>query len=228
MFTIIGGDGKEYGPVSVEQVREWLASGRANLDTRAKHIGYEQWKRLGDFDEFAPQPTSAPPVLEGATAPTNTVLANRWRRLAAAFIDGLLTWLAAIPTTVAVLRVLMGKVEQLQSGQFGPQDMFPLIMAHINASAPFLTALVVVQAVLLTLRGQSIGKLLLGIRIVRFSTEAHADFLHVYILRSLVPFLIGRIPILNFFFWITDICFIFREDQRCLHDLMADTKVVNK
>jgi uncharacterized RDD family membrane protein YckC len=228
MFTIIGGDGKEYGPVSVEQVREWLASGRANLDTRAKHIGYEQWKRLGDFDEFAPQPLSAPPMIEGSPAASTTVLAARWRRLLAAFIDGLLTWLCAIPTTVAMLRVLMGKIDQLQSGQFGPQDMFPLIVENIGKSAPFLVILVVVQAVLLTLRGQSVGKLLLGIRIVRFSTEAPADFLHVYILRSLVPFLIGRIPLLNFFFWITDICFIFREDQRCLHDLMADTKVVNK
>jgi GYF domain 2 len=60
MFTIIGGDGKEYGPVSVEQIQAWLASGRANLDTRAKHIGYEEWKRLGDFDEFA-GPSAAPP-----------------------------------------------------------------------------------------------------------------------------------------------------------------------
>jgi len=228
MFTIIGGDGKEYGPVSVEQVREWLASGRANLDTRAKHIGYEQWKRLGDFDEFAPQPLSAPPMIEGSPAVTTTVLASRWRRLAAAFIDGLLVWLSCIPTMAAVMHVLMGKVDQIESGQFTAQDMFPLMIAHIGGSAPFLVALVVVQAVLLILRGQSIGKLLLGIRIVRFSTEAPADFLHVYIIRSLVPFLLARIPVLGFFFWITDICFVFREDHRCLHDLMADTKVVNK
>jgi uncharacterized RDD family membrane protein YckC len=27
-------------------------------------------------------------------------------------------------------------------------------------------------------------------------------------------------------FWVTDSCFIFRADHRCLHDLMAGTKVV--
>ena len=53
MFTIIGGDGKEYGPVSAEQIRSWLTGGRANLDTKAKAVGSEAWQRLGDFPEFS-------------------------------------------------------------------------------------------------------------------------------------------------------------------------------
>ena len=36
MFTIIGGDGREYGPATADQVRAWINGGRANLDTRAK------------------------------------------------------------------------------------------------------------------------------------------------------------------------------------------------
>ena len=66
MFTIIGGDGKEYGPVTLEQLRSWMAGGRANLETQAKRVGEEQWRRLGDFPEFsqsgAPQPPAAPVV----------------------------------------------------------------------------------------------------------------------------------------------------------------------
>ena len=66
MFTIIGGDGKEYGPVSTEQVRGWLASGRANLDTKAKAAGSEDWRRLGDFPEFSgampPPPVNLGPI----------------------------------------------------------------------------------------------------------------------------------------------------------------------
>ena len=58
MFTIIGGDGKEYGPVKLQQVKNWIADGRANLDTKAKRIGDEEWKRLGDFPEISnPAPT---------------------------------------------------------------------------------------------------------------------------------------------------------------------------
>jgi hypothetical protein len=52
MFTIIGGDGREYGPVTAEQVRAWLAGGRANLETKIKAAGTEEWKRVADFQEI--------------------------------------------------------------------------------------------------------------------------------------------------------------------------------
>ncbi len=53
MFTIIGGDGREYGPVSADQVKEWVAAGRANGQTRAKAAGSADWKPLVDYPEFA-------------------------------------------------------------------------------------------------------------------------------------------------------------------------------
>jgi hypothetical protein len=52
MYTIIGGDGKEYGPVSVEQVRSWMAGGRANMDTRIRAVGTDEWKTIADFAEI--------------------------------------------------------------------------------------------------------------------------------------------------------------------------------
>jgi len=70
MFTIIGGDGKEYGPVSAEQVRAWLASGRANLQTKAKYAGTEEWHTLGDYTEFVSSAaTTPPPVAAGEVDP---------------------------------------------------------------------------------------------------------------------------------------------------------------
>ena len=68
MFTIIGGDGKEYGPVTTEQVQAWIASGRANLDTQAKKAGDEQWRRLGDFPEFSGTGAAMPPVTAAPAA----------------------------------------------------------------------------------------------------------------------------------------------------------------
>jgi hypothetical protein len=69
MFTIIGGDGKEYGPVTAEQIRGWIAGGRANLDTKAKAVGSDEWRRVGDFPEFgaggAPMGGLPPPVGAG-------------------------------------------------------------------------------------------------------------------------------------------------------------------
>ena len=70
MFIIIGGDGKEYGPVSAEQIRAWLAGGRANLDTQAKAVGGETWQRLGDFPEFSGAGSPPPaPVVTGEIDP---------------------------------------------------------------------------------------------------------------------------------------------------------------
>jgi len=61
MFTIIGGDGRQYGPVSVDQIRQWIAEGRVNAQTLAQAEGSVEWKALGLFPEFAAAAT--PPVM---------------------------------------------------------------------------------------------------------------------------------------------------------------------
>ncbi len=53
MYKIIGGDGREYGPVTAEQIRQWVRENRANADTRACLEGTTAWKPLRDFPEFA-------------------------------------------------------------------------------------------------------------------------------------------------------------------------------
>jgi uncharacterized membrane protein len=52
MFTIIGGYGKEYGPVTVDQVRTWMAAGRANLTTKVKAVGTDEWKTIAEVPEI--------------------------------------------------------------------------------------------------------------------------------------------------------------------------------
>jgi len=77
MYTIIGGDGREYGPVTAEQVRSWVAGGRANLQTRIKVAGSDAWRTIADFPELtgaaasatgAPAPSGAAPAA-GTAAP---------------------------------------------------------------------------------------------------------------------------------------------------------------
>ena len=53
MYKIIGGDGNEYGPVSAEQLHQWIAEGRANNQTRVQREGETEWKPLAAFLEFA-------------------------------------------------------------------------------------------------------------------------------------------------------------------------------
>ncbi len=53
MFTIMGSDGKEYGPVTAGKLHEWMAGGRANLQTKVRRADDPEWKTLADFPEFA-------------------------------------------------------------------------------------------------------------------------------------------------------------------------------
>lgn len=62
MFFILGGDGKEYGPVSAAKIQEWIAGGRANLHTQARLANDTAWRTLGDFPEFNPAIAAASPV----------------------------------------------------------------------------------------------------------------------------------------------------------------------
>jgi prepilin-type processing-associated H-X9-DG protein len=79
MYKIIGSDQKEYGPVSSDQIQQWMANGRVNAQTRAQVEGGE-WKTIGDFPEFAAAlssrvpPVTAPPVGPPpiSTAPVKT------------------------------------------------------------------------------------------------------------------------------------------------------------
>jgi len=64
-YRIIGGDGKEYGPISADQMRQWLAEGRVNAQTRVLIEGTAEWKTLGEIPEFnaaPPAPWIAPPL----------------------------------------------------------------------------------------------------------------------------------------------------------------------
>lgn len=69
MFTIIGADGKAYGPVTADQVRQWMAENRLNRDMKVRREGATEWQRIGDLPEFAPPPPpDAPPSVTAAAA----------------------------------------------------------------------------------------------------------------------------------------------------------------
>jgi len=73
MYKIIGADGKEYGPVSTELLREWIQQGRVNLQTQARLEGSADWKPLSSFPEFGQgsgdPPLMSPPVRDDRASP---------------------------------------------------------------------------------------------------------------------------------------------------------------
>lgn len=81
MYRIIGGDQKEYGPVSGEQIRQWITEGRVAGDTVIRAENATEWSKISDLPEFAsllqmqtpPPPSSSPgtPLPSAAATPVD-------------------------------------------------------------------------------------------------------------------------------------------------------------
>jgi len=218
-------------------VIEWIRDGRANLQTKAKLSREDVWKTLGDFPEFggrsAPAvalPSVLPPALPVAetAAAVGREDASRWVRLPAAMIDGLLKALAYLPISVPLVRTVMAEALSGQQRTLAEISQLTntVVTDNLPRALPFLSLLVLVQLVLLAWRGQSVGKFLLRLRIVRLADGAAPGVFRAFLLRGTVPFLIEQVPVGGFIFWLVDSCYIFRADHRCLHDLIAGTRVV--
>jgi hypothetical protein len=65
-YKIIGADLVEYGPVSAEQIRQWIAEGRVDSQTKLQAEDGGEWKRLAEVPEFA----AASPVTASPACPT--------------------------------------------------------------------------------------------------------------------------------------------------------------
>jgi len=72
MYYIQGADQKEYGPVSSDQLRQWISENRLNRFSPARAEGDSLWKTLGDFPEFA-EALGAPAMPQQTPPPTPSV-----------------------------------------------------------------------------------------------------------------------------------------------------------
>jgi len=70
MYKIIGADGQPYGPVTVEQVRRWIAESRLNAQTLVQPEGAPDWRPLATFAELA---NELPPPTPSALGPAPAV-----------------------------------------------------------------------------------------------------------------------------------------------------------
>ncbi len=166
---------------------------------------------MSDNNPYAPPsaPVSDSPVTSGEQE-----LAGRGTRLAAAIIDGLILGLIVWP--VAMSSDYWTRATQ---GQVGMSDLLQLSLVS-------LIGYLVLHGYLLHKYGQTIGKRLLGIRIVSVFDGQIVSLGKVFGARYVPIQLAGIIPVIGNILPLVDVLFIFREDRRCLHDFIAGTKVV--
>ncbi len=48
-YEMIGSDGEEYGPFTIQELKETLSQGRANAQTKIRETGSEEWHPLGQI-----------------------------------------------------------------------------------------------------------------------------------------------------------------------------------
>jgi uncharacterized RDD family membrane protein YckC len=168
---------------------------------------------MSEFENHGGNNPFAPPVAKVEdVAPVAGDLAGRWARLGAALIDGLafglLAWGVGVASGVAL---------------FSAEPNYNL--AYVTAYAGAVAVFMVLQGFLLHRRSQTLGKIALGIRIVR-RDGSRAGLGRLLGLRLLPMWFVSLVPFVGPLISLVDCLLIFRDSRRCLHDDIADTIVV--
>ena len=144
MFKLLGADQKEYGPVHADQIRKWIAQGRANARTKLQAAGSAEWKPLAEFPEFADalETVASPAARPGVAAPRANALAITSLVLGCL---GLLT--CGITSLVGLVLGIIALVRINKSGgQVGGKG---IALAGTIVSAALLVLMPIVAAMLL-------------------------------------------------------------------------------
>jgi len=149
-------------------------------------------------------------------------LASRWARLAAILLDSLVGFILFTPAYV------MNWATLVQQARGNPA------MVWINLAKTggwfylgLLGALIVlaIDLVLLARNGQTIGKKLLGIKVVSVDGSPVSLF-RVFFLRYVCNTVLTLIPLFGSLYSLVDCLMIFGESRRTVHDRIADTIVI--
>jgi hypothetical protein len=116
-YYMQGGDGKEYGPVSAEQLRQWAAEGRANAQTQVRAtdgVGYVAFGTVPELTGLVPASIPAPrPVIVPQTTfftqspgAEDTEASAQTKRLAAVVAAGSV-WMKLLAVAMFLLALLL-------------------------------------------------------------------------------------------------------------------------
>jgi uncharacterized RDD family membrane protein YckC len=150
--------------------------------------------------------------------PEELELCGRAARLGAFFLDGIVAFVMIyLPALIVLVATGAANAAIDPSAKI---DVNVLGLAGLLGLCGFI-AWSSVTAVLVARNGQTIGKRLLEIKVVR-SDGSPASLGRIFWLRNFVNWLLSVIP----FYGLIDLLLIFGVRQQCIHDLLADTVIV--
>ncbi|ELA08248.1 RDD domain-containing protein [Moraxella macacae 0408225] len=163
------------------------------------------------------------------------VLASVGSRILAKLIDVGVLILAALPLTIAIInspmfeklkKIAESGATQLTSAQ--QSELLATVPHHILVLTNVLVwGILFLQMLLLTKRGQTLGKIAMGIRVLDLKSNAMPSFLNLIVLRGIFPLVVYLMSPVGFVFLLVDFIAIFMNNNRqSLHDKLAKTYVV--
>ncbi len=222
-YRLIGGDGREYGPAPIDDLRAWAAEGRVGPSSMVWRSDEERWQPARAWPELRwdlPVP-EAPPVPPPVPSPAPSVLpaAGFLPRVAAylcdAFVLAVVTAVVTIPWSGELSALQKLAMEQV--GQPSP-DMAIVLRFWMVSMAIHLPLSALYHIGFNTRLGATPGKLLGGMRVVAADDSplglGRAVARYAAELMSILPFGMGYLVV------------AVHPERRALHDLLAGTRVV--
>jgi uncharacterized RDD family membrane protein YckC len=160
----------------------------------------------------------APTSGTGYQSTANMQIAGVGARIGGALIDAFFQ-IIGVAVCVGIL-FASGVLEEGQ--QLGPVQLAIIGVGILVALVP-----PIVNIVLISMSGQSLGKKAIGTRMVLEATGEPAKFVHGFLVRQLAFGFITNLPFVGAFIALADVGFLFSENHKTLHDRLAGTVVIN-
>ena len=164
-------------------------------------------------------PYSTPQTEIGGTMPGRggQPLATRLQRFLGQFLDGIIVGVINFVITFFVIGPIF-----FATNEIGTINVLFLIVSTIVAIGVFFA----VQGYLLATNGQTIGKMIIGTQIVSENDGKILPLGELAIKRYIPFFVIYNIPIIGGIVALVNALLIFRQNHHCLHDDVANTRVI--
>lgn len=253
MQIFLARDNQQAGPYTLEQLNTMLADGQVQLTDLAWHEGMEKWQQLGEitggmsYYDGVPAPQTVPPVVLADT-PTpaqqspqhpsfgrrkadkdhEVIAVSKGKRIGASMLDFAIFLACFLPVIgyIKLPKELAENPSFEQQMQLAQQMISQIPNSAITFVNFAILAFITLQMFLLVRRGQTIGKSVVGIRIVDATTNKLASSFAILFKRFLLTAVVFYLLILltgPLALAIYAVMVWFSKDGKLPHDKLANT-----
>lgn len=215
-YCIRGEDAHEYGPVEIDELREWIRENRVGLGTsvRVDEEG-SPWRRWQDFPELMSLLGESPTASSGAKESRRT--APLGRRFGAFLVDLFLCFIPiCFPYLALFLTLPPDVIKQWTASPYLPPSSLPAYFEPV-ATLIICGGIMLYAALFHATLGRTPGKMLFGLRVVDEAGKKPGWG------KSLLR---GFIYAISFNFILPLTFLLFNPLRRALHDWAAGTYVI--